>query len=84
MPKTAGAGAGAGTGAPAATEVPGTVLESLPNALYRVQLETEARPQVVAHVTGAASLRRILPGEGVVVELLAYDAGRGRIVRRRF
>ena len=76
--------AGPAAGAPAAVEVPGTVLESLPNALYRVQLETEARPQVVAHVTGAASLRRILPGEAVLVELLAYDAGRGRIVRRRF
>jgi len=84
MPKTAGAGAGEGTGAPTTTEVPGTVLESLPNALYRVQLETESRPEVVAHVSGAASLRRILPGEGVMVELLAYDAGRGRIVRRRF
>ena len=77
-------GAGSGAGVSAAVEVPGTVLESLPNALYRVQLETEARPKVVAHVTGAASLRRILPGEAVVVELLAYDAGRGRIVRRRF
>jgi translation initiation factor IF-1 len=84
MPKAAGGGAGAGAGAPAAVEVPGTVLESLPNALYRVQLETEARPQVVAHVSGAASLRRILPGEAVMVELLPYDAGRGRIVRRRF
>jgi translation initiation factor IF-1 len=77
------AGAGPGTPAPAGTEVPGTVLESLPNALYRVQLETEARPQVVAHVSGPAALRRILPGEAVVVELLPYDAGRGRIVRRR-
>ena len=84
MPRAAG-GAGSGAAAPAAAvEVPGTVLESLPNALYRVQLETEARPQVVAHVSGAAALRRILPGEAVVVELLAYDAGRGRIVRRRF
>ena len=78
-----GGGAG-GPQAAAAVEVPGTVLEALPNALYRVQLETEARPQVVAHVSGAASLRRILPGEAVVVELLPYDAGRGRIVRRRF
>jgi translation initiation factor IF-1 len=83
MPRVAD-GAGPGPATPAAIEVPGTVLESLPNALYRVQLETEARPQVVAHVSGAAALRRILPGEAVVVELLAYDAGRGRIVRRRF
>jgi translation initiation factor IF-1 len=83
MPRVAD-GAGAGAATPPAIEVPGTVLESLPNALYRVQLETEARPEVVAHVSGAAALRRILPGEAVVVELLAYDAGRGRIVRRRF
>ena len=67
-----------------ALRVGGRVLERLPNALYRVQLETEARPEVVAHVSGAASLRRILPGEAVVLELLPYDAGRGRIVRRRF
>lgn len=82
MSRVGGGGAGAPT--PAATEVPGTVLEALPNALYRVQLETEGRPQVVAHVSGAASLRRILAGEAVLVELLPYDAGRGRIVRRRF
>jgi translation initiation factor IF-1 len=75
---------GAGTREPAAGEVPGTVLESLPNALYRVQLETGSRPEVVAHVSGAAALRRILPGEAVVVEMLPYDTGRGRIVRRRF
>jgi translation initiation factor IF-1 len=74
----------AGPSSPSTVEVPGTVLESLPNALYRVQLETEARPQVVAHVSGAASLRRILPGEEVIVELSAYDGTRGRIVRRRF
>jgi translation initiation factor IF-1 len=78
------AGGGPGASATTAAEVPGTVLESLPNALYRVQLEIEARPQVVAHVSGAASLRRILPGEAVMVELLPHDAGRGRIVRRRF
>lgn len=83
MPRETG-GLGSRTEAPAPVEVPGTVLESLPNALYRVQLETEARPLVVAHVSGAAALRRILPGEPVVVELLGYDAGRGRIVRRRF
>jgi translation initiation factor IF-1 len=83
MPRPAG-GAGNEAAALAAVEVPGTVLESLPNALYRVQLETEARPQVVAHVSGSAALRRILPGEAVVVELLAYDTSRGRIVRRRF
>lgn len=71
------------TGAPEALEVNGRVVESLPNALFRVELETERRPQITAHVSGASSLLRILPGEAVVVELMAYDPGRGRIVRRR-
>jgi translation initiation factor IF-1 len=68
---------------PPALEVNGRVLESLPNALFRVELETETRPQVTAHVAGSSSLLRILPGEAVVVELMAYDPSRGRIVRRR-
>jgi translation initiation factor IF-1 len=66
-----------------ALEVNGRVVESLPNALFRVELETEKRQQITAHVSGASSLLRILPGEAVVVELMAYDPGRGRIVRRR-
>ena len=68
---------------PEALEVNGRVLESLPNALYRVELETEKRPQITAHVAGSSRLLRILPGEAVVVEIMAYDPGRGRIVRRR-
>jgi translation initiation factor IF-1 len=68
---------------PEALEVNGRVLESLPNALFRVELETERRQQITAHVSGSSSLLRILPGEAVVVELMAYDPGRGRIVRRR-
>ena len=64
-------------------EVNGRVVESLPNALFRVELETERRQQVTAHVSGGSSLLRILPGEAVVVELMAYDPARGRIVRRR-
>jgi translation initiation factor IF-1 len=70
-------------GRPDALEVNGRVVESLPNALFRVELETEKRQQITAHVSGASSLLRILPGEAVVVELMAYDPGRGRIVRRR-
>jgi translation initiation factor IF-1 len=58
------------------------VVEALPNALFRVELEGEKRQQVTAHVSGRALLR-LLPGDAVVVELLAYDAGRGRIVRKR-
>jgi len=68
---------------PEALEVNGRVLESLPNALFRVELETEGRPEITAHLAGSSSLLRILPGEAVVVELMAYDPGRGRIVRRR-
>jgi translation initiation factor IF-1 len=64
-------------------EVPGTVKEQLPNALFRVELENESRGQVVAHVAGDASLLRLRPGDPVVVDLMPYDMGRGRIVRRR-
>ena len=69
--------------APETLEVNGRVLESLPNALFKVELETERRQQITAHVSGGSSLLRILPGEAVVVELTAYDLSRGRIVRRR-
>jgi len=37
----------------------------------------------LAHVSGGSSLLRLLPGDAVVVELMPYDRGRGRIVRRR-
>jgi translation initiation factor IF-1 len=68
----------------AALEVPATVREALPGALYRVEVEGDARTQVTAHVSGAAAaLLRLLPGDAVVVELMPYDMTRGRIVRRR-
>jgi translation initiation factor IF-1 len=63
-----------------ALRVAGRVLESLPNALYRVELESEGRPQVTAHLSGRAGLLRLLPGEAVEVELSAYDGSRARIV----
>jgi translation initiation factor IF-1 len=66
--------------APDAVRVAGRVLESLPNALYRVELEWEGRPQVTAHVSGQAGLLRLLPGQAVEVELSAYDGSRARIV----
>jgi translation initiation factor IF-1 len=59
------------------------VLEALPNALYRVELETGDRRRVTVHASGDANMLRILPGETVVVELAPYDQGRGRIVRKR-
>jgi translation initiation factor IF-1 len=66
-----------------ALEVDATVREALPNALFRVELATERRSSVTAHVAGQSSLLRLRPGDEVVVEIAPYDAGRGRIVRRR-
>jgi translation initiation factor IF-1 len=67
-----------------ALEVAATVRETLPGALYRVELENEAHGQVIAHVSGGAqALLRLRPGDAVVVELMPYDMTRGRIVRRR-
>jgi translation initiation factor IF-1 len=62
--------------------VEGTVIEALPNALYRVELGGAPRRRVLAHVSSSAILR-LLPGDAVVVELAPYDEGRGRIVERR-
>ena len=64
-------------------EVVGTVREALPNALYRVELEVGKSASVVAHAAGESGLLRLRPGDAVVVEIAPYDAGRGRIVRRR-
>jgi translation initiation factor IF-1 len=68
---------------PEAGEVEATVREALPNALFRVELKGGSKGAVVAHVAGDSSLLRLRPGDQVVVELAHYDAGRGRIVRRR-
>jgi translation initiation factor IF-1 len=65
-----------------AVRVEGRVVEQLPNALYRVELASNGRPQVTAHAAEEAGLLRIRPGEVVLVELSAYDPGRGRIVER--
>jgi translation initiation factor IF-1 len=66
-----------------AVAVNARVLEALPNALYRVELETGGREQATVHVSGSSALLRILPGDGVVVELAPFDTTRGRIVRKR-
>jgi translation initiation factor IF-1 len=70
-------------GASQALVADATVREALPNALFRVELAGASKGVVVAHVAGESSLLRLRPGDQVVVELAAYDAGRGRIVRRR-
>lgn len=63
-------------------EVEGTVVEALPNAMFRVELDTGHR--VLAHISGKIRLNfiRILPGDRVKLELSPYDLTRGRIVRR--
>lgn len=65
-----------------AIEVEGTVLEPLPNAMFRVELSNGH--QVLAHISGKIRLHyiRVLPGDKVIVELSPYDLGRGRITYR--
>ncbi len=65
-----------------AIEVMATVLETLPNAMFRVELEN--KHQVLAHISGRMrkNFIRILPGDKVSVELSPYDLTRGRIVYR--
>lgn len=65
-----------------AIEVEGTVLEPLPNAMFRVELENGH--QVLAHISGKMRMHfiKILPGDTVTVELSPYDLTRGRIVYR--
>ena len=74
-----------GTPGPAgeALQVDGRVVESLPNALFRVELQSGSRAKITAHVAGSSSLLRLLPGDEVVVEVMPYDPTRGRILRRR-
>jgi translation initiation factor IF-1 len=63
-------------------EVEGTVIEPLPNAMFRVELENGHK--VLAHVSGKIRMHyiKILPGDRVTVELSPYDLSRGRITYR--
>jgi translation initiation factor IF-1 len=63
-------------------EVEGTIKETLPNAMFRVQLDNGH--MVLAHVSGKMRMNfiRILPGDRVTVELSPYDLTRGRIIYR--
>ena len=63
-------------------EVEGTVVEPLPNAMFRVELENGHK--VLAHISGKMRMHyiRILPGDRVRVELSPYDLSRGRVVYR--
>ncbi len=63
-------------------EVEGTVTETLPNAMFRVELENGHR--VLAHISGKMRMHfiKILPGDKVTMQLSPYDLTRGRITYR--
>lgn len=65
-----------------AIQVEGKVLETLPNAMFRVELPNGHK--VLAHVSGKMRMHfiKILPGDSVTVELSPYDLTRGRIIYR--
>ena len=65
-----------------AIEVEGTVVEPLPNGMFRVELPNGHR--VLAHISGKIRMHyiKILPGDKVIVELSPYDLNRGRITYR--
>ncbi|HHE75144.1 MAG: translation initiation factor IF-1 [Deltaproteobacteria bacterium] len=65
-----------------AIKVEGIVLETLPNAMFKVELEN--KHQVLAHISGKMRMHfiKILPGDKVSVELSPYDLTRGRITYR--
>jgi len=78
-------GAAKGVGLPKddAIEVEGTVIEPLPNAMFRVVLDNGGH-KVLAHISGKMRMHfiRILPGDKVKLELSPYDLTRGRITYR--
>ena len=63
-------------------KVEGVVLETLPNAMFKVELENKHR--VLAHISGKMRMHfiKILPGDKVTLELSPYDLSRGRITYR--
>ena len=63
-------------------EVEGKVVETLPNAMFRVDLENGHR--VLAHISGKMRMHfiKILPGDKVTIQLSPYDLSRGRIIYR--
>ncbi len=63
-------------------ELEGTVVEKLPNAMFRVKLENDH--EVIAHISGKLRMNfiRILPGDKVTLEMSPYDLTKGRIIWR--
>ena len=66
-----------------AIEQDGTILEALSNAMFRVELENGV--DITAHISGKMRMHyiKILPGDGVTVQISPYDLSRGRIVYRK-
>ena len=63
-------------------EIEGTILESMPNAMFRVKLENDH--EILAHISGKIrkNFIRILPGDRVKAEMTPYDLSKGRITFR--
>ena len=63
-------------------EIEGTILESMPNAMFRVKLENDH--EILAHISGKIrkNFIRILPGDRVKVEMTPYDLSKGIITFR--
>ena len=67
----------------AAIEQDGIIVEALPNAMFKVELDNGH--VVIAHISGKMRMNyiKILPGDGVTVQISPYDLSRGRIVYRK-
>lgn len=63
-------------------ELEGKVIENLPNALFRVQLDSGQI--VLGHLSGKmrVNMIRVMPGDRVIIEMTPYDLSKGRIIRR--
>jgi translation initiation factor IF-1 len=63
-------------------ELEGKVIENLPNAIFRVQLDTGQT--VIGHLSGKmrVNMIKVLPGDRVIIEMTPYDLSKGRITRR--
>jgi len=63
-------------------EAQGIVTEALPNAMFKVELETGQ--EILAHISGKIRMHyiKILPGDSVIVEMSLYDLSKGRITKR--
>ena len=65
-------------------EMEGVIVDTLPNAQFKVKLNNETGTEILAHVSGKIRMHyiRILPGDRVTVEISPYDLTRGRITFR--